>query len=96
MDSQALPTAAADVFSFGATMYEAAAGQCLPRELRQGLPSRSPQAEEGGELPFVVELPEGRSRELAVLISLCLSRNPQHRPSAADIDQRAQNMLRGS
>ena len=36
MDSQSLPTSAADVFSFGATLYEAAAGQPLPRELRQG------------------------------------------------------------
>ena len=35
MDSQALPTTAADVFSFGATLYEAAAARPLPRELRR-------------------------------------------------------------
>ena len=120
MSAQELPTPAADVFSFGATLYEAAAGQPLPRELRQGLTPGGVAGINNGEgggagagaggvttvsgggvviggggvgEPVLVALPEGRSYDLAVLISACLQRNPAHRPSALEIQQRAQNIM---
>ena len=91
MNLQALPTPAADVFSLGATLYESAAGRPLPQELRQGTPMMLVAL---GEPMMPVALPDGRSHELAVLISACLRRNPADRPSALEIQERAQTIMR--
>jgi tRNA A-37 threonylcarbamoyl transferase component Bud32 len=65
------PTPAADVFSLGATLFEAATGRKLPR--REG-------SAEAGE----VELP-GRPQELVDLLRAMLRPDPAARPSAAQV-----------
>ncbi len=63
------PTPAADIFSLGATLFEAAAG--VP-------PAR-------GVYGQTVVLPAGRSEALRALLQACLARDPTRRPSALDV-----------
>lgn len=99
-DAATPPTAAADVFSLGATLYEAATGNRLPPELRRGLLEAGREGgggagDAGGVIgtspssPSSVTLPEGRSRELATVIAMCLARDPTLRPSAGDVSRHA-------
>jgi membrane-associated tyrosine- and threonine-specific cdc2-inhibitory kinase len=74
------PTAAADVFSLGVTLYETASGKKFPR-------GATPRAAAPG-------LPDGRSPELSQLINACLAMNPLERASAADVAQFASQTLR--
>jgi membrane-associated tyrosine/threonine-specific cdc2-inhibitory kinase len=74
------PTASADVFSLGVTLYETASGKKFPR-------GATPRAAAPG-------LPEGRSRELSQLINACLAMNPLEHASAADVAQFASQTLR--
>jgi serine/threonine protein kinase len=103
------PTDRADVFSFGATLYEAACGERVPAEWRRGVPTwsdedetvfetceKSPRNTETASLPTKprrywdgLRFPAGRSDELRAYVSMCLRRDPTHRPSAADLAKHA-------
>jgi membrane-associated tyrosine/threonine-specific cdc2-inhibitory kinase len=103
------PTDRADVFSFGATLYEAACGERVPAEWRRGVPTWSDEDETVFETceksPRNTEtatqttkprrywdglrFPAGRSDELRAYVSMCLRRDPTHRPSAADLAKHA-------
>jgi len=73
------PTPAADVFSFGVSVYEISSGCKFPR-------GATPRAQAPG-------LPEGRSSQLSQLIHACLMLNPLERPSAAEVAQFATTCL---
>ena len=110
------PTDRADVFSFGATLYEAACGERVPAEWRRGVPTWSDEDETARTVgletcPAKTEpektqttkprrywarrywdglrFPNGRSDELRAYVSMCLRRDPTHRPSAADLAKHA-------
>lgn len=102
-----VPTDRADVFSFGATLYEAACGARVPAEWRAGVPTWSDETANGanGVLKTTqkkkddetrprrywdgLRFPAGRSDELRAYVSMCLRRDPTHRPSAADLAKHA-------
>jgi membrane-associated tyrosine/threonine-specific cdc2-inhibitory kinase len=73
----AAPSAAADVFSFGATLLEAAT--CAP-------PPR-------GQYGAPVALPPGRSEALQVVLQAMLRPDPTQRPSAAEVHAAAAAQL---
>lgn len=84
----ALETAASpacDVYSFGATIYEAAAGVRIPR-------GSGDDAWRQGATPF----PEGYSSTLTTLLSAMLASDPARRPTAADVHRVAATCLHGS
>jgi membrane-associated tyrosine/threonine-specific cdc2-inhibitory kinase len=100
-----VPTDRADVFSFGATLYEAACGARVPAEWRAGVPTWSDETANGANGLFTqkkkddetrprrywdgLRFPAGRSDELRAYVSMCLRRDPTHRPSAADLAKHA-------
>ena len=101
-----VPTDRADVFSFGATLYEAACGARVPAEWRAGVPTWSDETANGFFTTRKKEkekdddarprrywdglrFPAGRSDELRAYVSMCLRRDPTHRPSAADLAKHA-------
>ena len=101
---QTAPTDRADVFSFGASVFEAACGARLPAEWRAGVPTWSDDA--ASSVPSSVQgapgsgnpkrrywdglrFPPGRSDELRAYVTVCLRRDPSHRPSAADLAKHA-------
>lgn len=113
-DFKTEPTDRADVFSFGATLYEAACGARVPAEWRRGVPTwsdedekdeavfemceKSPEQTETAETASKMKMrrywdglrfPAGRSDELRAYVSVCLRRDPTHRPSAADLAKHA-------
>ena len=98
----AAPTDRADVFSFGASVFEAACGARLPAEWRAGVPTWTDDAPPVGEAPEGprapaakrrywdgLRFPFGRSDELRAYVTMCLRRDPNHRPSAADLAKHA-------
>lgn len=101
------PTPAADVFSLGATLYEAAAGEKPSAEVRRGLGAPAGAAGETSAartgssygdqsshaLPSTLTLPSGRSDALVGLIAACLRRDPASRPSAGEIETHARETL---
>ena len=97
-----VPTDRADVFSFGATLYEAACGARVPAEWRAGVPTWSDETANGFFTKKEkdddarprrywdgLRFPAGRSDELRAYVSMCLRRDPTHRPSAADLAKHA-------
>ena len=108
-DPGSIPTSAADVFSLGASIHEAASGRRLAQEWRRGVPvTRGELLAPGsclhheqavGDLDtttttFVLPLPEGRSEALARLVSDCVRRDPRARLSAAEVARVATAALR--
>lgn len=104
-DPGSIPTSAADVFSLGASVHEAACGKRLDQEWRRGVPVTIGELEQGpsgmsrgaeGAEPFVLPLPEGRSAALARLVSDCCRRDPSVRPTAAEVAELATAVLRAA
>jgi serine/threonine protein kinase len=104
------PTDRADVFSFGATLYEASCGERVPAEWRRGVPTWSDEDATTNTVGLEtcpektetenqttkprrywdgLRFPAGRSDELRAYVSMCLRRDPTHRPSAADLAKHA-------
>ena len=106
-DPGSIPTSAADIFSLGASLHEAASGRRLAQEWRRGVPvtrgellALGPEmgmSQTGDELEtFVLPLPEGRSEALARLVSDCVRRDPRARLSAAEVARLATAALTGA
>ena len=110
-DPGSIPTSAADIFSLGASLHEAASGRRLAQEWRRGIPVTRGEliapggCEEAGtgrgcrgddDETFVLPLPEGRSDALARLVSDCVRRDPRARLSAAEVARLATAALTGA
>ena len=98
------PTDRADVFSFGASLYEASCGERLPSQWRLGVPTWEgvTQGVTLNDTPSIkgvtkaywdgLDFP-GRSDELRKYVTMCLRSEPSHRPSASDLAKHASMIL---
>ena len=104
-DPGSIPTSAADIFSLGASLHEAASGRRLAQEWRRGVPVTRGEllalrARDGDEpngrraRDARAAAARGAIRGAARLVSDCVRRDPRARLTAAEVARVATAALR--